>query len=1368
MVLRFQIFQRVVFLTIILLYFNPTNLFGQLDNSYSLSFKNIGLENGLSNLSVSSFCEDDQGYIWIGTSRGLNRFDGNNFESYFFVDTDSTSLYHDFITSLILKEKKLFIGTNNGLNIYNIEKEKMERIGSMNASYAALTIWDNVIYGASVFSGLEYYDPEKNAMIHLGDVLNEININQLVDDKDNGIWCLPVNQNFLFLYNPTQNKLAKYELKIDEDKSGISTLNCGTIIGNTLWIGTNSGILFFDTDQRKLLPIRELPESLTAMNNTEITCIEINKNSIWIGTKTEGLYIYNLISKLVQHYNKDEINNISSSFIRTIFTDRNNNVWIGNFDTGIDVSFELRKNFNFDKVLNKYIDKKFVNSIVSDNNGHLYIGTRNDGLIIYDINKKKYKNITKQNSPFSCNHIQAMILDSQGKLWIGTEENLYTLDPVNKKINLISLPFKVASDLSYLQYNVGYNSFTETHDAVMFISTGSKGILKFDLNGNFIGQIEKMGMNITQIVPAGESKYIVNSYGYGIFEYNTSNGSIISLTDKVKIDQKKTQEANTIFVGSDGIIWVGNFKYGLFRYDIQNNLFNSYTKKDGLPSNDVIGITEDINHRIWLSTSFGLSNFDKKNEFINYYLNEGTGNQQYHQRAVFNGGNGTIYFGGNNGLTYFNPRSLGPDNKQSPKIVLKSLNIFNKKVFPDDQSGLLYTNLAYTNKIRLNHKSSVFSIDFVGFDYIASDKLKYAYILEGFNDDWVYEQNRTRASYSNIEPGTYTFKVKAQNNSGIWSEKPAVLTIEIIPAPWKTTWAILIYFLAISSAVYSIFRIILRSKLYKHKLELEQREHVREKEMNDMKIKFFANISHEIRTPLTLIYGIVEKLSIVSVSELKDTPILPRLKYNTERLLKLVNQLLMFKELENDDLSLYIRKENILSLTRVFVEPFIFIAESKNIDLEFIFLINDLIIPFDQDKYEKILSNLLSNAIKFTSPGGTIKIIIDLKSQAEVIREYNSISTIQSLSPIDYIEIKVQDNGIGIPQKDIPEIFKRYKQVEGNVSSGPDYSGSGIGLNFTKRLIELHKGAIKVESTEGQSSTFSFVIPVSETVYENKDWVNESQAIEISEYPEAPVPIEQPDMDVQAKILIVEDDTELNAFMKEGLSQSYRVVTAFNGSEGISLAKSQLPDLIVSDIMMPLLNGVAMCQKIKEDALLSHIPVILLTAKSRIEDQISGYKHGADAYVVKPFNFELLKSQVDGLIKIRRLLQKSFRNGLAPNLQKSNLNQIDINFLQKMDLIIQERYVNYNFNIEDLAHGMNMSRSSFYRKFVNLTKISPNDYLRKYRINKSIDLMDQGIQNIGEISDLCGFSTQGNYSVAFKKEKGLTPKQFQHKLAEKK
>ena len=1353
--------KKRLFFILFLLNFNS---FGQLDYSNPLSFKNIGLENGLSNLSVSSFCEDDLGYIWIGTSRGLNRFDGNNFESFFFVDGDSTSLYHDFVTSIIVKDKKLFIGTNNGLNSFDIESEKMQRISSINTSYAALTTWKNVIYGAPVFAGLEYYNQEKNKMIHLDIFPDEMIINQLISDENNGIWCLPASINYLFLYSPTANKLTKFELNTTTENTGIKTLNCGKIIDNILWIGSNNGIHFFDIDQRKLLPENDLPENLKLLKNIEITCIELNKNSIWIGTKTDGLFIYNLKTGQLQHYNKDQINSISSSFIRTIFTDHNNNAWIGTFDTGIEVSFEHRKNFNFDKVLTKYIDKKFVNSIVSDNHGHLYLGTRNNGLVVYDLNSKAIKNFTKENSPFSCNHIQTETLDSGGKLWIGTEENLYTMNTDNYKISLVDFPYKTSGDLSYLQYNVGYNSFCETPDKKMFIGSGSNGIFIFDLNGHFIRRTEKLGTNITQIIRHSNGKLLINSYGIGIFEYDCITDKFRSLTENLDIDLQKLHEAITIFVDSEGIIWIGNFKYGLFRYDYQNNQLNRYTIKDGLPSNDIVGITEDINHRLWISTSYGLSSFDKKSDFINYYFNEGTGNQQFHQRAVFNNGNGTIYFGGNNGLTYFNPKTLGNDNYQSPRIVLKSLNIFNQKVYPNDQTKLLDTNLAYTSKIRITYKYPVFSIDYVGFDYIASNKLKYAYILEGFNDDWVYEQNRTRASYSNLKPGTYTFKVKAQNNNGIWSEKPAILTIEVIPAPWNTVWAMVLYFLIIVSAVYFLFRIILRSKLYKQELELEHREHAREKEINDMKIKFFANISHEIRTPLTLIYGIVEKLSTVPASELKNTPIIIRLKYNTERLLKMVNQLLMFKNLESDTLSLYIKDEDILSLTRMFVEPFIFLAESKNIEIEFIFLPSSITVPLDRDKYEKILSNLLSNALKFTNYQGIIKVIIDIKTQNEVSNEYPAYTPVKSSKPMNYLEVQVQDNGISIPKNELPEIFNRYKQVSGNLSSGPDYSGSGIGLNFTRRLVELHKGAIKAKSEEGQGSVFSFIIPISSEIYENKDWVQEGSATENIGYFESEKITEEQNVENSIKILVVEDDPELNTFIKERLSEYYKVISAFNGSEGITLAKSQLPDLIVADIMMPIVDGMTMCQRIKDDSLLSHIPIILLTAKSDIEDQILGYKHGADAYVIKPFNFALLKSQVEGLIKIRRILQKSFQNGIVPNLQKSNLNQLDINFLQKMDIIIHENYVNSGFNIEDLAQEMNMSRSSFYRKFVSLTKISPNDYLRKYRINKSIELMNEGVLSLGEISDLCGFSTQGNYSVAFKKEKSIAPKQYQQTM----
>lgn len=1355
---QFPNFRLILFVPVFLLL--HCNLFGQSDKLHPQSFNNIGLEDGLSNLSVSSFCEDDLGYIWVGTARGIDRFDGNSFEHFFFNEKDSSSLYNDFITSLVVKDKQLFIGTNNGLNKYDIEKERMQRVESNKTSYASLAVWGNVVYGAPFFSGLEYYDHKKNAMIRIKKIPKDILINSLIADKDNGIWCLPSNQNYLFLYNPELNKLTKYEVNYEQNKPGSRQLNCGKIIGNNLWVGSNKGIQIFDIDGRKFLSANELPDRLNAFENTEITTIEINKGNIWIGTKTDGLFILDIKSGKIQQYDKDNINSISSSFIRTIFADRNNNVWVGTFEAGIDVSFEQRKNFNFDNVLNKYIDKKFVNCIVSDNKDLLYLGTRNYGLVIYNKKTRKIENLTKQSGSFSCNHVQAMFLDSQNKLWIGTEENLYILNTVSRKINLVRPPFSMSNDQSYLQYGVGYNVFSETSDGVILAGTGSNGIVKFDLNGTYLAQSTKMGNIINQIIPVGNGNFIINSHGQGVFEYKSATDFMISLTDKSKAESKKTIEATTIFKDEAGILWIGCFKYGLFSYDLRNKTILNYTVKDGLPSNDVIGITEDRNHRLWLSTSYGLSNFDKKSEFINYYLNEGTGNQQYHQRATFREADGTIYFGGNNGITYFNPKTLGDEPAQSPKIVLKSLNISNQKVYPGDDTELLKTNLAYTRKIRLNHKYPVFSIDFVGFDYIASNKLKYAYLLEGFNEDWVYEQNRTRASFSNLAPGTYTFKVKAQNNNGIWSEKPAVLTIEIIAAPWATWWAFLIYLAVISGVLLFVFRITLRSKLYKKELEIEHNEHSREKEINEMKIRFFTNISHEIRTPLTLIYGIAEKLPTVPLNELKNSPVLSRLKYNTERLLKMVNQLLMFKNLESDTLNLYIEDTDIVSLTRLYVEPFIFLAESKNIGIEFIFLVDDVIIPLDRDKYEKILSNLLGNALKFTNYQGVIKVIVDRKSQQTVLEKYGNINSSLHGKDIDYIEVKVKDNGIGIPGHELPEIFDRYKRVEGNISTGPDYSGSGIGLNFTKRLVELHKGAIKAESSEGIGSTFSFVIPISSEIYESKDWIKESGNVESIVFPEQEYIREESTVESTVKVMIVEDDTELNSFIRESLGEFYKVVCAFNGAEGLALAKSQLPDLIVADIMMPLVDGITMCQNIKEDAMLSHIPVILLTAKSDIEDQVSGYKHGADAYVIKPFNLKLLKSQIDGLISVRRKLQKTLQSGLTPNLQKTNLNQIDINFLQKMEIVIHEKYIHSNFYIEELAHEMNMSRSSFYRKFLSLTKITPNDYLRKYRVNKSIDLMNQGVRNLGEISDLCGFSTPGNYSVAFKKEKGISPKQY--------
>jgi len=633
-------------------------------------------------------------------------------------------------------------------------------------------------------------------------------------------------------------------------------------------------------------------------------------------------------------------------------------------------------------------------------------------------------------------------------------------------------------------------------------------------------------------------------------------------------------------------------------------------------------------------------------------------------------------------------------------------------------------------------------------------------MLDGLEEEWNNVGNRGIAIFSNLQPDHYTFLVKAQNNWGIWSEVSS-LRIHIKPSPFLTVWAFIIYSLLILAAAYITFQLVLRAQLYKSRLEVEHNERLRENEISQMKMRFFTNISHEIRTPLTLIKGNMDLLSDDLAEKNIKIDSFSGLRYSTNRLLSLVNQLLSFRKLENDALDLKIRREDLIQITKKLIQPFVYVASSRNIEVKIETELDSLVIPIDPDKYEKIMSNLLSNSLKHVGKKGQISIKIKLPGATELAGYFNSKNDFESNS---FVEISVIDNGRGIPEEDLAHIFDRFAQSKKDKEKH-DYSGTGIGLDFTKRLVELHQGAIIVSSTERVETIFAFVLPLDDKSYAKESWVSKGSAGSTGEEAHQPMEIAEPEPNKEkALIMLVEDDLELNRFISSSLKKQFNVLSAYNGKEGIKLAQNQFPELIISDIMMPEMDGFELCKQIRKDELISHIPVILLTAKPDAESKIAGYKYGADDYIMKPFEHHTLVARINNLIESRKKLQAFYKQGIIADPQVEISNQFELNFVKRIESILAAEYYSPTLNVNLLADKMNMSRTNFYRKFMDVMDVSPKDFLTRYRINKSIELMKEGIDNMGDISQLCGFCSQSNYAAIFKKEKGITPLQYKKRM----
>ncbi len=1312
-------------------------------------FRNLNFENGISNLSIHSFAQDNQGYIWIATARGLNRYDGISFTHFLFENNDH-SLYHNNVVKLHTNfDGTLFCATGYGVNIYNPATDKIQRIESNNELYLDFIDFEGKTYGISYLGGLFGYNKDKQSFDRVHNFPQDIIIENLVSDKETGIWGKTIDNMTLVNYNPINGAINKYPIpKINAPYKGGGMIK---INGNIIIAGNT--IQFFNLSNRQYTAIPEQYKELEKLQNIDITFIqEIDNGFLWMGTKANGLYIFNPVINDILNLNKSN-SNLKSNYLTSVFKDRDNNLWLGTFDQGADVSFKRHNNFNFEIQLDNLTNNKFVTCVTTDYNVNYYIGTRSNGLYIYHgglVRKGEHYNI--QNSILVDNHIRSLLIDSKKQLWIGSEKELQLTDLKLNKVKQIDIPLP----------NQGIVCFCE-QDGKIIAGSDGKGFFTLDYGGNILHHELRLGNNITKIIPIGKEEILLSSYGFGLFVYNINTNTYRNLESSIKNGNYKLNEAISMYLDRDSILWVGNFNYGLYKISLTNNDFKVYTEKDGLPNNDVVCIEEDKTGKLWLGTSFGLSRFDKHEEFINYFQNEGLRNIQFHQKASLVDQYGTIYMGGNYGLTFFNPRLMSQlDHNISPEIILKSLNIATKKIVPGDETGILSQVLNNTREITLTHKQKVFSIEYHAFDYIAANKLKYAYMLEGFDKEWNYVGDRNYANYTNIRAGSYTFMVKAQNNIGEWSDVSS-LKIKIKPSPFLTVWAFLIYLLIGSSLIFISFRLILNAKLYKNKLELEHRERIRENEIAQMKMRFFTNISHEIRTPLTLIKGNIDILSRDLASKNITFSSFKGLQYSTDRLLALVNQLLSVRKLENDTLDLKVKRDNIITITEKLIQAFRYVAVNRNITIDIKSEFEKLSMLIDEDKYEKIMSNLLSNALKHAKENGSILIDIEMLEASETAGFFVDINEQTNYS---FVKISVIDDGFGIPEKDLSKIFNRFEQSSLD-SNKPDYSGTGIGLDFTKSLVKLHHGAITVKSEEQKETIFSFVLPVNDEAYKNDIWIDakttDETSLNVNEIAEE-MTTEVGSQNNNNLVLVVEDDLELNRFIGTALKEQFKVISCYNGKEGIKLAQKHLPDIIISDIMMPEIDGLELCKQVREDELISHIPIILLTAITDVESQISGYKYGADDYISKPFDLSILTARIVNLIQLRKQLQASYKQGIFDEHKIETSNQFELNFIKKIENIISTEYHLPKLNVNYLADELNMSRTSFYRKFMSIMDISPKDFITKYRINKAIELMKNGNDNFGEISFLCGFGSQSNFSVLFKKEKGVSPLQFKKNL----
>ncbi|MFC2088916.1 two-component regulator propeller domain-containing protein, partial [Calditrichota bacterium] len=1290
--------------------------------------------------SISSvFClslyEDVNGYIWIGTyGAGLNKFDSHtgHFTRYFYNPDDSLSLSNNYITSISAipadSGKIIWLGTYSGLSKLNLITNTVERFYLSSRNKDEDSKWANTYTDRSgtlwiaADSGLYKYDRE----IEKFDLfLKESPIKTMYEDNYGTLWIGKVLNGGLISFNKNSKKYNFYQC----DPNNPLTLSSGFVsaIGEdekgNLWIGTYNGLNLMNREKGTFTRFYNSENDLTSLSHNFIMAIYKSKNGpLWVSTRNGGLtkisYSLNKFSHFQLSTNYDNISGYQS--VWPIYKDSTNNkniVWLGTWGGGL-YAYDLKNNTMEQFYYKDYIGANLIKSIYQDqvDKNKLWIGTFGTGIHLFDKNEKVFPNRLSRSAP---RIIYSIAQDQSGNILVGSGRELFIFEPQLRK------PIHVQDSESQKEIDM-ITALAEEKTGSVWLGTYGNGLKKLVYNIDTGGKIDKQ-------------------FSY----YHHIEGDSTSLSNNTIM---------CLYMDSRKNLWIGTKGGGLNKYNPQQDNFLHFIDDDGLPSNTILGILEDDSSNLWMCTLNGIAKYNPLTKTCrNYDVKDGLQGNEFNARAAYKDERGYMYFGGVNGFNMFHPDSIS-DNKHVPPIVITDFQIFNKSIEPGKDSPI-QKNISLVNSITLTHDQDVFSFEFSALDFCSPDKNKYAYKMEGVDPYWVYtDAGRRFATYTKLSPGEYLFRVKGSNNDGIWNEQGTSIKIIITPPWWKTSWAYLLYLLIVVAVVYTLRQYDLRRQRLKNQLELEQMHSEKLTEVDRMKSRFFANISHEFRTPLTLILGPIEKWILKNLDHgLKQD--LDIVKRNANRLLRLINQLLDLSTLEAGRMKLQAHKMDIVQFLRELTMSFDSLAEPRKIGLKFKSKIKSIDVFIDKEKFEKIILNLLSNAFKFTPDGGVVEVEISMNSNIlqPPLSPFSKGEV--KTSPLlrgdsggylnineEHIKITISNTGPGIPADKIDKIFGRFYQLDDSFTR--EQEGTGIGLALTKELVELHHGKIAVESgkTENQgtikhppvsplnrgesapatlkkgdlnTTTFTIFVPL------GKEHLKEDEIIDISvkemhsplakrakglsQIPDEIIQIDdnQQTSKKQAPlILIVEDNIDMRRYISNSLIETYQIAEAEDGEKGFQLAVENIPDLIISDLMMPKMDGFALCRKIKEDQRTSHIPLILLTARAAKEDKMEGWETGADDYIVKPFDAELLSQRVKNLLEQRRKLRERFSREATFQIKEIANTPTDEVFLQKLNQTIEAHLRDETFTGEYLAQEIGMSRMQLYRKLKALTNQS--------------------------------------------------------------
>ena len=1293
-------------------------------------FSVIDGKTGLSQNNIKSIFQDSYGFMWFGTRNRLNRYDGVSYKVFDCYDpiakrgnNNISALFEDL-------DRNLWIGTDEGVYIFNPVTEKFSFFNQRTEEGAVITHWvsdiqadqDNNIWIIIPNQGaFKYNQTTKKFNLHtvVSNLKPSVSNPQCMAVEKNGRVWIGTNGSGIFLYNKTDDSFTQYL----GDAAKTNTLEGHDIYTichyeDDIYVGIHEGKLMKLNKRRNILS--DIP--FTDVNYKIIRDIVlINDNEIWVGTEA-GLYVINEKKQTMEHICEDPLNKYSvpDNFIEKIYQDKEGGIWVGTYFGGAGYLSVINNSFEKFIPLSKKnsIDSKRIREMKEDKKGNIWIATEDAGIQMYNPNQGTFRHF---DDFYYKKTLGLLVQDS--KLWVGYFKN--GLDIINLQNNSV----QHYSDKELGLDETSVNTICEDRFGKVWLGNGW-GIFVAQKDDMKFKRMDEFGLIFPFDIMEDSEGYIwVATMGNGVFQYDQEKGTLKHFIANGRENSLSSNSVSSITEDHLGHLWFSTDRGGVSVYNKRTNAFSSYSIADGLPDNVVYKVLEDKQHNMWFGTNKGLVKFNPDSKSIRVYTrNDGLMSDQFNYKSGLASSSGKLYFGNLEGLIAFNPEDFR-ENQYIPPVYITKLMIHNKEVTSDSEDTPLKKSILFTKKIILDHSQSTVSFDFVALSYTAPMANTYMYKMENIDQEWITTQNNHSASYAKLPPGNYVFRVKGTNNDGQGNDRETYLEITVLPPWWRSAGAYFLYFCAVLSIIFFMGKYSLK-KYKKRNSEKQQLFQVeKEKELYEAKVSFFTEIAHEIRTPVTLINGPLETLTEMNIQDSKITNNLAIIEQNTKHLLSLINQLLDFRKVDSRKFILSPREVNITALVKDTLTGFRQ-ASCKDKKAEIHIPAEPIFANVDREAMTKILNNLFSNAEKYSSE--SIEIFLE--------------------SDGNYFTLQISNDGELVPQDLKDKIFEPFYRVG---SQNKDMTGSGIGLSLTRSLVELHNGYLFYD-TRGDLNTFTLKIPLNNSP---EMIIPDDQEQEPEKFGDEKTEQEQ---NLHAEtILVVEDNISMLDFIVNKLQESYNVKKAINGAEAKRILENENIDIVVSDIMMPEMNGFELCDYIKSNIEYSHILVILLTARNDLQSKIQGLEAGADAYVEKPFSFQYLQTLLSSLLNNRKREKELFLRKPFVPIRQVGLSKADEQFMNKVIEVINENITDSNFGVEGLAESVCMSRSSLHRKLKATINLSPIDFIRFVRLQKAAQLIKEGEYRIGEVCYLVGINSPSYFIKVFQKQFGMTPKEFE-------